>query len=228
MRYKVLIIFTLILFILGLAACSIQQNNKGEKVIPENGTKGTNSSSSSHSQNTGTDNSGQENIESIICTRATEVLGLIKVKDMEKLSETVHPDKGVRFSPYGYVNTKSDLVITADEIKKLPSDNTVFVWGSYDGSGELIELSFENYFNKFVYDKDFLNAKEVGYNKILGKGNSQINISEVYPKAKFVEYYFPGFEPKYEGMDWESIRLVFEKKDSVWYLVGIIHDQWTI
>jgi UDP-N-acetyl-2-amino-2-deoxyglucuronate dehydrogenase len=31
-----------------------------------------------------------------------------------------------------------------------------------------------------------------------------------------------------EGMDWRSLRLVFEKKNDIWYLVGIIHDQWTI
>jgi (p)ppGpp synthase/HD superfamily hydrolase len=29
-------------------------------------------------------------------------------------------------------------------------------------------------------------------------------------------------------MDWRSLRLVFEKKDDIWYIVGIIHDQWTI
>jgi hypothetical protein len=37
-----------------------------------------------------------------------------------------------------------------------------------------------------------------------------------------------GFDPEYEGMDWRSLRLVFEKKNDIWYLVGIIHDQWTI
>jgi (p)ppGpp synthase/HD superfamily hydrolase len=43
-----------------------------------------------------------------------------------------------------------------------------------------------------------------------------------------VEYHFSGFDPKYEGMDWRSLRLVFEEKDNIWHLVGIIHDQWTI
>lgn len=44
----------------------------------------------------------------------------------------------------------------------------------------------------------------------------------------YVEYHFPGFEKKYEGKDWKSLRLVFEKKNDRWYLVGIVHDQWTI
>jgi hypothetical protein len=29
-------------------------------------------------------------------------------------------------------------------------------------------------------------------------------------------------------MDWQSLRLVFEETAGNWYLVGIVHDQWTI
>ena len=43
-----------------------------------------------------------------------------------------------------------------------------------------------------------------------------------------MEYHFPGIDPKFEGMDWRSLRLVFEQKNCTWYLVGIIHAQWTI
>jgi hypothetical protein len=43
-----------------------------------------------------------------------------------------------------------------------------------------------------------------------------------------MEYHFSGFEAQYEGMDWESLRLVFIQEDSTWYLVGIVHDEWTI
>ena len=32
----------------------------------------------------------------------------------------------------------------------------------------------------------------------------------------------------FDGMDWKSLRLVFQEKDNIWYLVGIIHDGWTI
>jgi hypothetical protein len=59
-------------------------------------------------------------------------------------------------------------------------------------------------------------------------GNSIDNSQEYYPGARIVEYYFPGFDPQYAGMDWRSIRLVFMEENNIWYLVGIIHDQWTI
>ena len=135
---------------------------------------------------------------------------------------------GVRFSPYAYVDVDKDLVFTADKVKKLATDSTLYLWGYYDGSGEPIRLKFSDYYKKFIYDVDFLNAEQVGYNKTLGHGNSLNNSFEVYKNSIIVEYYFSGFDPQYGGMDWRSLRLVFEKKNDVWYLVGIIHDQWTI
>jgi hypothetical protein len=61
----------------------------------------------------------------------------------------------------------------------------------------------------------------------LGGGNSIDNSSEFYPEAKIVEYYFSGFDPQYGGMDWRSLRLVFSELNDTWYLVGVIHDEWT-
>ena len=170
----------------------------------------------------------EEYIKSIIEKRSTDVLTAIKNYDLEKLAAAVHPDKGVRFSPYGYVDVDNDLVFTAEEVKKLATDSKQYHWGYYDGSGEPIRLKFSDYYKKFIYDEDFLNAEQVSYNKTLGHGNSLNNSFEVYKNSISFEYHFSGFDPQYAGLDWRSLRLVFEKKGDIWYLVGIIHDQWTI
>lgn len=68
----------------------------------------------------------------------------------------------------------------------------------------------------------------IGINNIIGKGNTTNNISEAYPQGQFVEFHFTGFNPEYAGIDWSSLRLVFEELDGTLYLVGIIHSQWTI
>lgn len=170
----------------------------------------------------------EEYIKSIIEKRSMDVLTAIKDFDLEKLADAIHPDKGVRFSPYGYVDVKNDVVFTTEEVKNLAADSKTYIWGHYDGSGEPISLNFSDYHKKFIYDVDFVNAEQVGYNKTLGYGNSLNNSFDVYKNSIIVEYYFSGFDPQYEGMDWRSLRLVFEKKDEAWYLVGIIHDQWTI
>lgn len=169
-----------------------------------------------------------EAVENKIRELGTKTLEALRDRDMDWLSSIIHPDKKLRLSPYTYVNINIDLVFTAEEIKTLLKSDKVYNWGKYDGSGEAIELTFGEYFSKFVYDKDFLNAEEVAYNRYIGKGNTYNNVFEVYPEAKIMEYYFSGFDPKYEGLDWESLKLVFEEKDGNWYLVGIVHDGWTI
>jgi len=162
-----------------------------------------------------------------VLNRALRVAYALKNKDMESLASYIHPEKGVRFSPYGYVNTKSDLVFTAKQIRGLLNNNTTYRWGAYDGTGEPIELTFADYYKKFVYDVDFANPHMIGNNVVVGKGNSLNNISQAYPSSVFIEFHFTGFDPQYEGMDWRSLRLVFGKSNNTWYLTGIVHDQWT-
>ncbi|MGE5560728.1 MAG: hypothetical protein ACM3XN_06700 [Chloroflexota bacterium] len=180
-------------------------------------------------QNPPTEPSATESRQAVL-DKANLAVKYLRDKDMKSLADLVHPDKGVRFSPYGYIHgdDKGDLVFTANQLSGLYADPTVYRWGSYDGSGDPIDLTFERYFVRFVYDRDFATAPKIGYDEVIGKGNTLINIDQVYPDAVFVEYHFPGTDPQYGGMDWRSLRLIFENKGGVWYLVGIVHDEWTI
>jgi hypothetical protein len=81
---------------------------------------------------------------------------------------------------------------------------------------------------RFIYDADFARPQQVGYNTVIGRGNTINNISEFYPNAIFIEYHFEGVDPKRSGMNWRSLRLVLEEQQGAWYLVGIVHDEWTI
>lgn len=160
--------------------------------------------------------------------RAVQTLGALKNKNMGYLSTLAHPEKGIRFSPYATIDPENDVVLTAEEIKNIRADSRSFVWGRYDGTGEEIKMPFMEYMDEFVYDRDFLNAEETAKNEVIGTGNSINNLETVYPDAEFFEYHFSGFNPEYGGMDWVSLRLVFEEYKGKWYLVGIVHDQWTI
>lgn len=163
-----------------------------------------------------------------LALRIMDVINSIKNREMSKLASYTHPEKGLRFSPYGYIDVNAGKVFTADEVKGLKENNQAYTWGSYDGSGEPINMNFNDYYEKFIYDKDFANPQIIGNNTAVSQGNSLNNIKEVYPKGYFVELHFKGFDPKNSGIDWESLKLVFEEKDGEWYLVSIIHDQWTI
>ena len=163
-----------------------------------------------------------------LITAAMNVMELIKDKDMNALSKYVHPTAGVRFTPYFHVNTQTDQVFTASQVAALMQDNQVLTWGAYDGSGEPIDLKFSDYYDKFIYDKDFINPEIIGNNVAVGSGNIEDNVTSSYPNGQFIEFHFSQFDPQYEGIDWESLRLVFEEYNNTWYLVGVIHGQWTI
>lgn len=163
--------------------------------------------------------------EQDISTLQKYVISLIRDRNYKELSKFVHPQKGIRFSPYSYV-TKQDLVFTASKVANFGSDKTKYIWGIFDGSGLDIEYTPAEYFNRFVYNKDFIKLGTVSYNKTQGIGNTFENQFEVYPNSTIVEYYYPGSE-KYSGIDWSSLCMVYEKYNGKWYLVGIIHNEWT-
>jgi hypothetical protein len=158
---------------------------------------------------------------------AFDLVNVLKTRDMTTLSHYVHPQAGLRFSPYSYIKD-SDQVFNPVQVAGLWDDSTVYLWGNYDGTGEPINLTFADYYAKFVYDVDFTDAPQVSLNHRLGTGNSIDNSQEFYPGSMIVEFHFPGFDPQYNGMDWRSLRLVFMQDGGTWYLAGIIHDQWTI
>ncbi len=123
---------------------------------------------------------------------------------------------------------KNNRIFNKEEISDFFTNQEYYLWGYYDGIGEPISLTPSQYYDRFIYSKDFMNVEEVGYNEVLSYGNMLENQFEVYDNAIVVEYYFPGISPDFGGMDWESLRLVFKQYGDSWYLVGIIHNQWTI
>jgi hypothetical protein len=156
-----------------------------------------------------------------------EVVEALRERDLKSLTHWIDPKLGLRFSPYSHINKDSDLVFEADTLPTFKDTDTL-KWGLADGTGDPIELTFRNYFERFVYNQDFADATNVSVNQILGKGNSEFNGTEVYPDASYVEFHFPGFDKKLDGIDWQSLVLVFMPHDGDWKLAAIVHGQWTI
>jgi len=166
--------------------------------------------------------------DSLILNRSIEITTLLDKKDYSRLADFFHPTEGVRFTPYGYIDVAHDIKFTKDQFLTQLKNKSKHNWGSYDGSGDPINLSVEEYFKKFVYDVKFLQPEHLSVNNTLGHGNSLDNLSAVYPGASYTESYFSGFDKKYGGLDWRSLKLVFKTLDGQLYLVGIVHGSWTI
>jgi hypothetical protein len=160
---------------------------------------------------------------------AARAIRAISAKNWSVLARLADPTHGVRFSPYAYVDTTDGVVLSSAEIAALGNDSRLRRWGSYDGSGEPIQLTVQAYFERFVCDHDFASAKPGPPNERIGTGNSLNNINEAYSgrDAVFFEYYVPGTKV-YEGMDWRSLRLILGRTQGRWYLIGVVHDEWTI
>lgn len=154
------------------------------------------------------------------------VIQLLHDKNYRRLAGYIHPQKGIRFSMYAFVNPEEDKVFSASDFLRYLPAKTLFTWGEMDGSGDVYKATLSNYLSKWVYSKDFT-AAQVSLDEFQGNGNSLNNLKKVYPKADFTENFIKGSEGNPE-MDWKCLRLVFEEFQGKYYLVGIINDQWTI
>ena len=161
--------------------------------------------------------------------RGREVLQALAARDGAKLAPLVHPTKGVRFSPYAYVHTDSDVVLTRAQVATAWTDTTKRLWGHSDGSDAPLLFTFEDYAGRYVYNTAYLAAPKVAYDSLpLHSGNTPSNLAAAYPGTRHIEYHFPEIDPKYKGMDWQSLWLVFDRAGDEWYLVGVVHGMWTI
>jgi len=174
-----------------------------------------------------TSSAGARVTPSNVRARADEVVRALQARDVEALAALAHP-RGVRFSPYPYVEIGSDRVLSPSMLTSVPTDTRIHTWGSFDGSGEPIRKTAAQYFARFVWDANFARAKQVSIDKPISYGNTLDNSRAAYPRARIVEYYLPGSDPPSGGMDWRSLRLVFERENDRWWLVGVIHGEWTI
>lgn len=159
---------------------------------------------------------------------AIEVANELKAMDLVSLSEHISPDNGLIIAAYSNIDLANAIKFTKEEFAALKDNPEQFTWGSFDGSGEPILLNFADYYKLFLFDADFTMSDLIGINENIGSGNTINNLSEVFPNSEFVEFHIKGIEAKYDGMDWRSLRLGFEKIDNKYFLIYIAHDQWTI
>ncbi|TKC12691.1 hypothetical protein FA048_03470 [Pedobacter polaris] len=213
---KRLTLFALLIVL--FSACNNQKDNKEETT-----TKVVDTIKEDSPKDDGDGLSQQDSIKAT----GRQVLVFLKENNFQELSK-YFSSMGVRFSPYGFIDTAKSKKLTPEDFLESIGKKWVLTWGNFDGTGDPIKLTIPAYLKKFVYNADYLNAEAVGYDAIMKQGNSRNNIKELYPRHHFIDYHFSGFDQKNQGMDWTSLRLVFEKEDGQYFLTAIIHDQWTI
>jgi hypothetical protein len=152
---------------------------------------------------------------------ADRALAALQARDGLALAAIVHPD-GVRMSPSAFVDIDADQRLLPDEVATLWAEKTSRVWGVAEASGEPIDLTPAAYFDRHVLDHSY-DAADVTVNGDTSRGTTVDNAASVYPGAVRVEYFRPGAD----ATDWSALRLVLLPVNGKWWLVGIIHDEWT-
>ena len=168
--------------------------------------------------------------DSILLKTTQNVLIALKNKNYSVFANYIHPVEGIRFSPYGFVDTVHDIKLSKQKFinEAGKAEQDMILWGEFDGTGDPIRMTLNNYMQRFVYDVDFDKPEKRKVNEFIGSGNSLNNLLSVYKNCDFTESHFSGFEKKYNGMDWKSLRLIFKERNRKFLLVGIVHDEWTI
>ena len=159
--------------------------------------------------------------------RAQAVLEQLREEDFSSLSALVHPEKGVTLTPFSTVTPGRDRSLTPSQVSAVAEDDEFYVWGVMNGSGAPIRSTPAEYFQRFVYNADYAEAPNMAVDTVLLSGNALENVEKAYPEGRFVDCSFPGLDPELGGYDWCSLKLVFEPWENDWYLVGLVHGEWT-
>ena len=156
-----------------------------------------------------------------------DTLAAFKKRDGPALAALAHPSKGVRFSPYAYLQA-TNITLTAAQLRTAFTDSTKRTWGITDGKGDPIILTFADYTGTYIYGRDFASSSQTAFNKTIGSGNTIDNTADVYPSAILFEAYDPGSDPSMKDFQWQCVRLLFERSGDRWFLLGVVHGEWTI
>lgn len=145
----------------------------------------------------------------------------LESNDLKTLAKLSH-SKGIRFSP-GIFAAPTDRTFTPAQIRTLDKRGPI-KWGSQDGSGDVITIDW-NGFRRQLWERDFSVGK-LTFNTFTRRGNTRNNLRQAYSDAIFVESYVP-YSPKYGGMDWGSLWMIWKREGGRWKLRGLARDYWT-
>ena len=159
---------------------------------------------------------------------ALRVAACIQADDFAGLSAWIHPEKGVMFTPYSTVDPERDLTFTAAEVAGFATDKKLYLWGLTDAEGAPIQMTALDYMHRYVGGFDYSHAPMTSVGIVLKTGNSVENVAEAYPGSTFVELHIPQIDPKLEGFDWSSLKVVFEENQGRLKVIALIHSEWTV
>ena len=170
-----------------------------------------------------------EDTQATLVAASRAVLRAIQSEDASALAALVHPTKGVRFSISAHVDVQHDVVMQRAQLADFWTSSKIYRWGVQDATGDPIRSTPATFSKNYLDDRNYLSDAILTVNADRGSGTVLSNISKVYPGASHVEYFVePTMVGGQPGNDWKAVRLVFERLGDTWFLVGVVHAEWTV
>ncbi|MEA3640499.1 MAG: hypothetical protein VBE63_11205 [Lamprobacter sp.] len=164
-----------------------------------------------------------------LLSAANQVLMALRTGDFNRLSEQIHENTGVGMSPYSRNLTELFVVkFNREQVIAFDDDETLYLWGRYDGIGDPIRLTAKSYFKEFVYDIDYSSMAKVYVIPSEKKIPAEFSaLRAAYPHASIVHYHYQGSEDVAHN-DFRDLLMLFDQIDNRWFLIGISHGERTI
>lgn len=209
-----------------------------------NTVKDSNTTGVQKQQNNPFDNKKNEESENIV-KAGQLVLAALKEKDYIKLENLISSEGlTVSLSPNGVFEseivsiygskdnfqTKSPAKknFSKKEILNIGINNKNYVFGNTHDSGEPIIDTIQSFFDKWIYNHDYIQAPEVFINEVREDGSSIKTLKEDVGSMNFILYHFPSSNIELATPDWTSMYLVFKKENNQYKLRAIVKDNFTI
>ena len=176
--------------------------------------------------------------ENFLLSAGNIVLNFLSQGNIFALQEVI-ASEGLTFLPYpnyglleNYWSLEKFQTFSPDMMSDIDflSLPDPLIRGTWDGIGEDIVLTTQEYYDRFIWDHNYLEAPEifVGDEVASSRGNTLLQLHEMFLGAKIIEYHFPSFEEEFEGLDWRSLYLVFVEEAGGLFLRAIAHGERTI
>ena len=156
---------------------------------------------------------------------AYQVLSDLRAGDYASLAQRVHPVYGVYFSPYSTIDLNANQWFAPSTLARLGRDKNSLIWGTLPGSGEPIDMTAEEYFARYVYDRDYLYAPVISVDRAACPDSGRANTAEAFPDGRFVDLYIPADS---EDVGWTLLRLVFVDYEGSPMLAAVVHSESSV
>ncbi|QOY33853.1 hypothetical protein AWH56_013945 [Anaerobacillus isosaccharinicus] len=174
----------------------------------------------------------ENSLRAKLITTASAVFTHLENEAWELLMRFVHPDKGLLFSTYAFVDQEQDVTFTKEEVAAFASNENTYLFGQhYAKDGFVYEFTPKEFIDSLLmnYEQNMEKKKVpyeiVTFNQVYQPSGGIINnIGEAYPEGRYVEFFAPAPSEEQEYL-WQALRFVFEEGENrQWYLVAIVRD----